>query len=133
MADLIGGRVQVMFDTAASAMPHVRGGKLKALAIATPQRQADYPDLPTVTEAGYPNYKVDSWYSLHVPAGTPPAEIKRIWEEVVFALKQPDVREKLKGLYAEPGGMPPDEFGRYVKAELDRYSKIIKDGGIKAE
>jgi len=133
VADLIGGRVQVMFDTAASAMPHVRGGKLKALAIATPQRQADYPDLPTVTEAGYPNYKVDSWYSLHVPAGTPPAEIKRIWEEVVFALKQPDVREKLKGLYAEPGGMPPDEFGRYVKAELDRYSKIIKDGGIKAE
>ncbi len=133
LADLIGGRVQVMFDTAASAMPHVRGGKIKALAIATPTRQADFPDLPTAAEAGYPDYKVDSWYSLHVPAGTPPADIKRIWEEVSYLMKQPDVQEKLKTFYAAPGGMPPEEFGRYVQAELDRYTKIIKAGNIKAE
>jgi len=133
LADLIAGRVQVMFDTAASAMPHVRGGKIKILAIATPKRQPDYPDVPTAAEAGYPDYKVDSWYSLHVPAGTPPADIKRIWEEVAYLMKQPDVQEKLKTFYAAPGGMPPDEFGRYVQAEYDRYSKIIKQAGIKAE
>lgn len=133
IADLIAGRVDIIFDTAASAMPHVRGGKLKALAIATPTRQADYPEVPTTAEAGYPNYRVDSWYSLHVPAGTPPADIKRIWEEVAALMKQPDVQEKLKAFYATPGGMPPDEFGKYVNAEYDRYSKLIKAAGIKAE
>lgn len=133
MADLMAGRVNVIFDTAASAMPHVRGGKVKILAIATPRRQPDYPDVPTAAEAGYPNYKVDSWYSLHVPAGTPPADIKRIWEEVAYLMKQPDVQEKLKTFYAEPGGMPPEEFGKYVQAEYDRYARIIKDANIKAE
>ncbi|MFO1312269.1 MAG: tripartite tricarboxylate transporter substrate binding protein [Burkholderiales bacterium] len=133
IADLIGGRVQVMFDTAASAMPHVRAGKLKALAIAAPGRQPDYPDLPTAAEVGFPNYRVDSWYSLHVPAGTPPQDVKRIWEEVLWALEQSDVKERLKALYAEPGGMSPEEFAKYQKVELDRYTKIIKEAGIKAE
>ncbi|MDQ6621171.1 MAG: tripartite tricarboxylate transporter substrate-binding protein [Pseudomonadota bacterium] len=133
ITDLIGGRVQMMFDTAASAMPHVRAGNLRALAIATRKRHPDYPDLPTVAEAGWPSYRVDSWYSLHAPAGTSREIVARVYKEIADLLKQPDVREKLRALQADPGGMPPDEFGEYVRAELDRYTKVTRDAGIKVE
>lgn len=133
ITDLIGGRVQMMFDTAASAMPHVRAGNLRAIAIAAPKRHPDYPDLPTVADAGMPGYQVDSWYSLHAPAGTPREVVSRLHSEVVEVLKQPDVRDKLRTFYADPGGMPPDEFGAYVKVELDRYTKLIRSAGIKVE
>ncbi|MEO6065198.1 MAG: tripartite tricarboxylate transporter substrate binding protein [Lysobacterales bacterium] len=133
LTDLMGGRVDMMFDTAASAMPHVRGGKLRALAIASAKRHADYADLPTVTEAGLPSYRVDSWYSLHAPAGTPREVVVRIHSEIVEILKQPEVKEKLRALYADPSGLPPDEFATYIKAELDSYTKIIRAAGIKVE
>ena len=133
LADLIGGQVNMMFDTAASAMPHVRSGKLRALAIATPKRHPDFPDLPTFAEQGLPDYEVDSWYSLHAPAGTPREVVLKLHAEVVAALKSPDVAQRLKNLNAEPGGMPPDQFGAFVKAELDRYSQVIRKAGIKLE
>jgi len=133
ITDLIGGQVHVMFDTAASGMPHVKAGRLKALAIAAPKRYAEYPDLPTFTEAGLPGYEVNSWYSLHAPAGTPRDVIQRIFTEIVSILKLPDVADRLKQLNADPGGMPPDEFDRFVRAESARYAGIIKSAGIKVE
>jgi len=110
IADVMGGQVDMMFDTAASAMPHVRSGKLRALAIATPKRHPDFPDLPTFAEQGLPDYAINSWYSLHAPAGTPREVIQRLHAEVVNVLRTPDVVEKLRALNADPGGMPPDEF-----------------------
>ena len=107
----------MMFDTAASAMPHVRSGKLRALAIATPKRHPDFPDLPTFAEQGLPDYAINSWYSLHAPAGTPREIVLRMHAEVVAALKSPDVAERLKTLNADPGGMPPDEFAAFVRGE----------------
>lgn len=133
IADLMGGQVNMMFDTAASAMPHVRSGKLRALAIATPKRHPDFPELPTFAEQGLPDYAINSWYSLHAPAGTPREIVQRLHAEVVSALRSPDVVEKLRALNADPGGMPPDEFGAFVRAELERYGQVIRKAGIKLE
>jgi tripartite-type tricarboxylate transporter receptor subunit TctC len=133
LADLIGGQVNMMFDTAASAMPHVRSGKLRALAIATPKRHPDFPDLPTFAEQGMPDYSINSWYSLHAPAGTPREVVTRLHSEVQAALRSPDVAERLRKLNADPGGMPPDEFDAFVKAELQRYGEVIRKAGIKLE
>ena len=133
IADLMGGQVNMIFDTAASAMPHVRSGKLRALAIATPKRHPDFPDLPTFAEQGLPDYSINSWYSLHAPAGTPREIVQRLHAEVVSALRSPDVIEKLRALNADPGGMPPDEFDAFVRAELERYGQVIRKAGIKLE
>jgi len=133
IADLMGGQVDMIFDTAASAMPHVRSGKLRALAIATPKRHPDFPDLPTFAEQGLPDYSINSWYSLHAPAGTPREIVMKVHAEVVASLKSQDVIDRLRALNADPGGMPPDEFATFVKSELDRYSQVIKKAGIKLE
>jgi tripartite-type tricarboxylate transporter receptor subunit TctC len=133
LADLIGGQVDMMFDTAASAMPHVRSGKLRALAIATPKRHPDFPDLPTFAEQGMPAYSINSWYSLHAPAGTPREIVQRLHAEVVEVLRTPDVVERLKTLNADPGGMPPAEFDAFVRSELERYTQVIRKAGIKLE
>jgi len=106
---------------------------LRALAIATPKRHPDFPDLPTFAEQGLPDYSINSWYSLHAPAGTPREIVMKVHGEVVASLKSQDVIDRLRALNADPGGMPPDEFAAFVKSELDRYSQVIKKAGIKLE
>jgi tripartite-type tricarboxylate transporter receptor subunit TctC len=114
IADLIGGQVDMIFDTAASATPHVRAGKLRALAIATPKRHPDFPDLPTFAEQGMPEYAINSWYSLHVPAGTPREVVLKLHGEIVVILQQPDVLERLRALNADPAALsaPSAAVGR---------------------
>jgi tripartite-type tricarboxylate transporter receptor subunit TctC len=133
ITDLVGGRIDMMFDTAASAMPHVRSGNLRALAIATPTRHPDFPDLPTFAEQKLPDYSINSWYSLHAPAGTPPDVDNKLYGDVVVVLQAPDVKEKLRTLSVDPGGMPPDKFAAFVKSELDRYGEVIRKANIKAD
>jgi tripartite-type tricarboxylate transporter receptor subunit TctC len=133
LTDLVGGRIDMMFDTAASAMPHVRSGNLRALAIATPARHPDFPDLPTFAEQKLPDYSINSWYSLHAPAGTPPDVVNKLYAEVVLVLQAPDVKEKLRTLSVDPGGMPPDKFAAFVKSELDRYGEVIRKAQIKVD
>jgi tripartite-type tricarboxylate transporter receptor subunit TctC len=131
--DLMAGRVQVMFDTAASASPHVRSGKMRALAIGLAARYPDLPEVPTFAEAGLPQYNVDSWYSLHAPAGTPPAVVSTIHRAIVEVLAAPDVRERLRTLVSTPGGMEPAAFGAYVKDENARYGRIIRSTGMRID
>ena len=133
LTDLMGGRVQVMFDTAASAMPHVRGGRLRALAISGPKRSPEYPDLPTFAEAGLAAYDTNAWYSVHMPAGTPPDIVKRLNAELVAILKQPDVQERFKQLSTEPVGNSPEELDAFVRAELAKYAQVIKQAGIRLD
>jgi tripartite-type tricarboxylate transporter receptor subunit TctC len=133
LVDLIAGRVQVMLDTAASAMPHVRGGKLRALAITGPKRSSEYPDLPTFAEAGLPQYDTNAWYSMHAPAGTPPEVVRRLNAELVASLKDADVQARFKQLSTEPVGNTPEEFAAFVRAELDKYARIIKSAGIRLD
>jgi tripartite-type tricarboxylate transporter receptor subunit TctC len=133
LVDLIAGRVDVMLDTAASAMPHVRSGKLRALAISGPKRSAEYPDLPTFAEAGLPQYDTNAWYSVHAPAGTPPEVVRRLNAELVASLKEPDVQARFKQLSTDPVGNTPEEFAAFVRAELDKYARVIKGAGIKLD
>ena len=133
LVDLMAGRVQVMLDTAASAMPHVRSGKLRALAITGAKRSPEYPDLPTFAEAGMPQYDTNAWYSIHAPAGTPPEVVRRLNGELVVILKDPDVLARFKQLSTEPVGNTPEEFGAFVRTELDKYARIIKGAGIRLD
>src|SRR5688500_4024989 len=98
LLDLIAGRVHVMLDTAASAMPHVRSGKLRALALSAPKRSAEYPDLPTFAEAGLPQYETNAWYSFHAPAATPPDIVRKLNGELVAILRDADVQARFKQL-----------------------------------
>ena len=133
LVDLMAGRVQVMLDTAASAMPHVRSGKLRALAITGAKRSPEYPDIPTFAEAGLPGYDTNAWYSMHAPAGTPPEVVRRLNAELVASLKDPDVQARFKQLTTEPVGNTPEEFAAFVKAELDKYARVIKSAGIRLD
>jgi tripartite-type tricarboxylate transporter receptor subunit TctC len=133
LADLVAGRVHVMLDTAASAMPHVRGGRLRALAISARERSPEYPDLPTFAEAGLPQYETNAWYSMHAPAGTPPEIVRRLNAELVAILKDPDILARFKQLSTDPVGNPPEEFATFVKAELEKYARIIKAANIRLD
>ncbi len=133
LVDLMAGRVQAMLDTAASAMPHVRSGKLRALAISAPRRSPELPDLPTFAEAGLPQYDTNAWYSMHAPAGTPPDIVRRLNAELVAILKDPEILARFKQLATDPVGNSPEEFAAFVRAELDKYARIIKAAGIKLD
>jgi tripartite-type tricarboxylate transporter receptor subunit TctC len=132
-AGLLGGETSMMFDTAASILPHVRAGKLRALAIARGARLAEYPDLPTFAEAGVSGYEVNAWYSVHAPAGVPKYIVARTNAELVRILKLADIQERLKVLGSEGVGNTPEEFAKFVRAESAKYAKAIRDAGIKVE
>lgn len=133
IAGLMGGETQIMFDTAASILPHVRSGKLQALAIARSQRLPDYPQIPTFNEAGLTGYEVNAWYSMHAPAGVPAAIIAKLNAELLRQLQLPDIRQRLQQLGSEPVGNTPAEFAKFVQAENRKYAAAIKEAGAKAE
>lgn len=131
--DVIGGQVQVMFDTTSSAMGHIKGGKLKPLAVTTATRSAELPNVPTLAEAGVPGFEMSTWYGLYVTAGTPKAIVERLQAETAKILKLPDVQAKLKGLGGEPGNVTPEQFAAINRAEYERFGKLIKDANIKID
>jgi tripartite-type tricarboxylate transporter receptor subunit TctC len=116
-----------------SSLPHVRTGKLRALAISGARRSAALPDLPTVAESGVPGYESTLWYGVLVPAGTPGAIVDRLNKVVNDILRQLDVMERFAALGAEPIGNTPSAFGAYIRAELDKWGKVIRSAGIRAD
>ncbi len=130
---IMGGEVDMMFDTTASAMPHVKSGKLVALALATPARSPDYPSLPTFIEGGVNGYEFNSWYSLHAPAGTPMPIVERLRAEISTILKNPEVRTRIKTLGAETSSMSGAAFAEFERAELIKYTRLIKAANIKLD
>jgi tripartite-type tricarboxylate transporter receptor subunit TctC len=133
MQDLIGGRVDLMFDNLASSLSQVKGGRVRALAVTTAKRTPLAPDLPTVAESGLPGFDISTWFGIFVPAGTPKPVVDRLHDEFVKALAAPDVREKMINLGAEPVGNTPEEFAAYVKAEAAKYAKLVKASGAKVD
>jgi tripartite-type tricarboxylate transporter receptor subunit TctC len=133
MQDLIGGQVQVMFDNFASANTQVKAGKVKALAVTTAKRSTLAPELPTIGESGLPGFDINTWFGIFVPAGTPREVVERLHAEFTRALAMPDIRERLVNLGAEPVGNRPDEFAAYIKAEGEKYARVIKASGAKAD
>ena len=131
--DLIGGQVQIMLDTTSSAMPLIKSGKLRALAITTPARSAQLPEVPTMAEAGYPSVEITTWYGLFVTGGTPKPVVEKLAAELQRALKLPDVQERLRGLGGEAGALTQEQFGEMNRAEFERFGKLIKAANIKAE
>ena len=133
MIDMVGGQVQVMFDNMPSALPHVKAGKLRALAVTSAQRSPSAPDVPTMGEAGVPGFDVQSWFGLVAPKGTPKDIIARVNAEAVKALGSADIKERFMDLGAVPGPMSPEAFGDYIRAEISRWSEVVKVSGAKAE
>ena len=133
MIDMVGGQVQVMFDNMPSALPHVKAGKLRALAVTSAQRSPSAPDVPTMGEAGVPGFDVQSWFGLVAPKGTPKDIIARVNAEAVKALASADIKERFMDLGAVPGPMSPEGFGDYIRAEIARWSEVVKASGAKAE
>jgi tripartite-type tricarboxylate transporter receptor subunit TctC len=130
---VLAGDVQLMFAGAPAVLQHVRAGKLHALGVASLKRIAAAPDLPTLSESGLAGFDVTSWYSIVAPAGTPPEIVARLQLEIDKALREPEVREKLAGLGAEPIANTPAEFAAMIKIETAKWSEIVKSAKITIE
>ena len=134
MQDLLGGQHLVAFDTMPASAPHVRSGKLRAVAVSTAQRVPSFPEVPTAEEAGVPGYVVTTWYGLFAPAGTPTPVVGRLHAEMVKAMQTPDVRARLEGIGADGSvSRSPEEFAVLVRADTARYAKIVKEIGIRID
>ncbi len=133
LTDLVGGQIQLDFDTTSSAMAFIKSGKVKALAVMSPKRTPELPDVPTLTEAGLPGVEMTTWYGLFVTAGTPKPVIDKLYAETMKAIKDPEVAKKLVGLGGEPGNVSQAEFAALVKSDYDRFGKLIKDANVKLE
>src|SRR5690606_4815646 len=133
VADLPAGQVQRMFDNRPSAMPHIRAGKLRALAVTSAKRAAALPDVPTVAEAGVPGYEASSWFGLVAPAGTPKEIAEKTQQAIAKAWARPDVRDKLLGQGAEPVANTPAEFAKYIDSEIAKWAKVVKASGAKID
>jgi tripartite-type tricarboxylate transporter receptor subunit TctC len=130
---LLAGEVSFMFDVAA-AIPHVKAGKLRALAVTSPARYSLLPDVPTLAEAGLPGVEIFSWYAFLAPAATPAPVLERINRDIDEVLQQPAVRQRLVAYGLEPAKrMQPVEIARFVESEAGRWGKVIRDAGVKAE
>ena len=133
LIDLIGGQVQVMCTSPLPAMPHVKSGKLKALGMTSRTRSRAAPEVPTVAEQGLPGFESSLWYALMGPAATPQAVIRRVHAETVKILKSPDLAEQLLSQGAEPVGSSPQELSRFIKSEIDRWTRVITQANIRAD
>jgi len=134
ITDIVGGQVRLGLLGMAPAIPHIRSGRLKAIAVTGASRSAALPDVPTVAESGIPGFETNQWQSMVAPAGTPPAIINRIHAELLKIMKQPAVMDKLAGIGMDNYTSPtPDALAKMIRDELDRWPGIVKTAGIKAE
>lgn len=134
--DLLAGSMDVMFDNLPSAIPHIKSGKLKALAVSSSQRSEAMPDLPTIEEAGGPTlkgYEASSWFGLLAPAGTPADVVRRIQQETAKAMSTPAVKEKLLAQGAIPGGNTPEDFAKFIDVEHKKWAQVVKVSGAKVD
>ena len=132
VTDVIGGRITMLFTTTISAAPHINAGKLRALAITSAKRQAGMPSVPTVGET-VPGYQAEAFQGMVVPAGTPRSVVDKLSAEVARIVRLPDMTQRFQLDGAEPVGSTPAEFAAFLKAEMQKWSKVIRDAGIKPE
>jgi len=133
MQDLLGGQVDMMFDGMGSSAPQIRGNKLRPLAVTSATRSPAFPDVPTMQEAGVPNYLVTTWYGIWAPAGTPPEIIAKLQIEVAKAMQTPSIRDVWAQQGAALGGNAPADFGAFVKAEIAKWAKVAKESGARVD
>jgi tripartite-type tricarboxylate transporter receptor subunit TctC len=129
----IGGQVQSMFDNTPSALPHVQGGRLRAIAITSAKRSPLLPEVPTIAESGFPGFDMGSWFGLAAPAGTPKAVIERLNAELNKALGAPDLRRRFQEMAATPEPGTPEQMRAFAAAETLRWREVVKASGAKVE
>ena len=133
LTDLLSGQVQLMFSSVVAILPHIKAGKLRALAVTGAKRLTSLPEVPTVVESGFPGYEASSWYGILAPAGTPREIVMKLNAELTRALEQPEVRNTLLAEGAEPVGGTPEGFAAYIRSEKERLGKVIRDAKIRLE
>lgn len=133
LIDLIGGQIPLGFDNLPSALPHIRSGKLRALAVTTAQRWPGTPEIPTLAEAGVTGYEAAGWFGLLAPGGTPRAVVEVLQRQVSAILRQPEVEKYFLDQGAEPVGNTPDEFSNLIAAELQKWARVVTATGVKLE
>lgn len=131
--DIIGGSVQMMFDTTSSSMGQIKAGKFKPLAVTSDRRSSELPDVPTLAEAGLPGFDMTTWYAVYVTAGTPPDVVAKLQAELIRIVALPDVQAKLRGLGGEPGTMSVEQFTRFNVQEYERFGRLIREANIKSD
>ena len=130
-ADLLGGQVQAMLDNMVTLIPHVKAGKLRAIAVTSKERVSNLPDVPTVSESGLPGFETGTWYGIVAPAGTPKPIVDKLHREIIRILELPDVREKFLQQGLQPVGNTPEQFAEYIAAERRKAGEIVKAANIK--
>ena len=133
LVDLIGGQVQIMFDNLPSALPQIKAGKLRAIAVTSLKRAPVLPDVPTISESGLPGFEASSWFGVLAPAGTPVPIVARINAEVNKWLQSAEAREKLLSQGAEAAGGTPEQFAHHIRAESEKWAKVVKASGAKVD
>jgi tripartite-type tricarboxylate transporter receptor subunit TctC len=131
-ADLLGGQFHMMFPTMQSAVPHIKSGRLRLLAVTTEKRTPAYPDTPTMDEAGVPGVVSVAWFGIMAPAGTPRAIIDRLHAEAAKVVQEPTIRDRFIAETAEPVGSTPAQFGKFISNEISKWTRVVKAAGIKA-
>ena len=129
MNDLLGNQISIMFDNMPSAIQHVRGGKLRPLAVTTAKRSPELPDVPTIAEAGVPGYEATSWFGLLAPAATPPEIVNKIDAALIKIYANPELRKKIADQGAEPVVEKPEQFAAFIKAETAKWGKVVRESG----
>ena len=133
MADVIAGNTQITIGSLIQMIPHINSGRLRILGVGSAKRVPTLPNVPTVAEAGVPGYEASNWWGVLAPAGTSPAIIKQLHGEIAGILAKPDIQKKFESQGAEAMSMNPAEFGKFIRAETDKWGKVVREAGIKAE
>lgn len=133
VTDLIGGQVEYMFDSVTSARPHIESGKLRAIAVTTAKRSSALPGVPTIAESGLPGYELAPWFAVYMPAGTPQPIVMKINRALLDAMKLPAVQQRFAAIGAEPIGSTPQQLAKHLQAEMDKWGKVIRQRGIRAD
>ncbi|MET0164953.1 MAG: tripartite tricarboxylate transporter substrate binding protein [Vicinamibacterales bacterium] len=133
VTDLMGGQVDLMFDNIPNVLPHVKSGKLKMIAVTSPNRSPHVPDVPTVSESGVPGYEVSVWFGIAAPGGTPKPIITKLNAEIVKILNMPDVKQKFAAQGVDVIGSTPERFAVYIKEQMEEWGKVVKAAGVTPE
>jgi len=133
VTDLLGGQISMSFDTITPVLPHIKAGKLKALAITTNKRSPVLPDVPTLEESGLKGFNIGTWFGVMAPVGTPREVITRLNTELVKIVRSPDFKKRMDDIGAEPVGDTPEQMGQQIKDDTERFSKLVKDAKVSIE
>ena len=133
MNEVLSGRIELVVIGIPAAAPHIKAGKLRALALLAPKRTAALPEVPTIAEAGLPDFELTTWYGVLAPAGTPRPVIARLNAELVKIMHAPDLQERLAGLATDPATGTPEEFGAYLRQEIAKWGEVVRKAGLKAD